>query len=230
MPRLTDGAATNQFTQMLHHFSRPSGLLTDTFADGVNVGCGSFRPPVDHMAPGIGIRGYGGQGLIDLVSDAGGEFTEDNHAVSVQQLLFQLPHLLTGCLEFSQILDNADELAATILPDFTNGQKHRKFAAIPSLPGHFPARADNSCFPGFGIPVQKPVMLTSIGFGHEQLDILTKYLLFVVAEHILRSPVESLNGAVVVNDDDGIDSRIHQRVKRNGGITFSGLVQYKVAF
>ncbi len=59
---------------------------------------------------------------------------------------------------------------------------------------------------------------------------MTEYLRFAVAEHILRSPVESLNGAVVVNDDDGIDSRIHQRVKRNGGITVSGLVQYKVAF
>ena len=57
------------------------------------------------------------------------------------------------------------------------------------------------------------VVLAAMRFRNQEVDITARNICFVVPEHILCSAIEALNGALAVNDDDGIDSGVHQCVE-----------------
>ncbi len=78
---------------------------------------GSSSRRFDDLAARIGVGGDSGQRLVDLVCNAGGKFTENNQAVGMQQLFFQLPNLLLGGADLAQVLDDTDIMVAARLFD-----------------------------------------------------------------------------------------------------------------
>ena len=214
MPRPCDSAAADQTAQSLHHLGRAPRLFADALADRLHVLAGRLAGALDQRATGVGVGRDRGQGLVDLVRDAGGQFAEDHQAVGVQKLLLESPDLLLGRAELGQVAHDADEARAVVLADLADRQVHREGGAVAAPAGHLAALADDAGVAGRKVIGDVPVVAAALGLGHQQGDVAPDDLLGAVAEHRFGGRVETGDDAARVDDDDRVGGRLHQGVQR----------------
>ena len=203
----------HQVAQPLDHFARPPRLAANALAYGSKVCCLSVVNLPDQPAASVGIGCDGRQGLIDFVRDAGGQLAEDNQTVGVQQLFLELVQPLLVLAELGKVSNETDVTVAVPVPDFPDRKVHWEDRSV-AAPAHFLAARANHCrHPGFAISHQIAVVLALMGLGHQPFDVVAQQFFLGVTEHRGGGAVESLDRAVIVDDDDGIHRRVHYCVQ-----------------
>ena len=109
--RLLIGSLVDQRADALDHFARPVAVLDDGLhraARFLQVG----RVAVEPAQAGCGVGDDGGQRLVHLMGDRGGELPERRHARDMRKFRLRLMQLLFGSLARRDVRHRADKFDA----------------------------------------------------------------------------------------------------------------------
>ena len=157
------------------------------------------------------------QRLVDFVRHACRQLAHQAQSVHLDQLVLQPLVLFLGRLLRGEIAKNANKEAVGA----THRQMYRKRCSVRAPPGHLPADADDPFFTRAEVPRDVPVVPGPVGLGHQQGHVVSNDLLGRKTEHALRSGIEIQNRAAVVDHDDAVGGRVHERPEP-GAVQFHG--------
>jgi hypothetical protein len=83
-----------------------------------------------------------------------------------------------------------------------------ELAAVAPLGQQFASDTDDTGLARFDVLTQIVIVLRSIGFGQQDVDLQSDHVFFVVPEHALAGMIEQLDPPFVIEKHDRIGSRI----------------------
>ena len=92
-------------------------------------------------------------------------------------------------------------------------QLRGELAAVPALGQQLATDADDARLAGFDVMTEVVVVLRAVRLRQQDVDLEADHLLFVVTEHALAGVIEQFDAAFVIEQDDGVDRGVQDRLE-----------------
>lgn len=125
-----------------------------------------------------------------------------------RELRFAAPQSFLGIATHGDIANETDEARRIGALHPANRQFGGKLAAVAALRQQLAANADDARLARFDVMPQVVLMLRTVRFGQQDVDLESDHVLFVVAEHAFARMIEQIDAAFVIEQHDRIDSRV----------------------